>query len=1118
MPKKSTIRTKHNVARDLANRLVLQEWVFAKLGVSTFTEIQDLLNDDDAMDGDLDAYESALTNALKNGKTHRSISTIGEPDLQGYHERVAKYWKQITARRNNGVPLQLKYFQYVALMGAEVYLDAYFSNKKMLLDQLNDIVQHYNESYNDPMAIYQEQDLRKLAYWQATGSGKTLIMHVNILQYSYYAAKAGVFINNLVLLTPNEGLTAQHVSEFELSDGVNARRFDGSQGFGYGDYVEVIDIHKLEFQNNVTGNGVTVAIESFGTDNLLLVDEGHRGSSGRDWLNKRRKLLEGGFTFEYSATFREAVDNDEKLKDEYSKCIIFDYSYRFFYGDGYGKESRIFNVSDTITEDQRFTYLVGSLVAYYEQLRYFEEYPLEARTYNISKPLMVFVGNSVSASNRETTDVIDVINLLADFCRPDNRQQVERAINGVFSTNPNETVVNQNRQIIFANHFMYLRSLYALTGLAVSKIYEDMLKRIFNCKNGTTGILHLSESEEHGEILVRVGNPELGNRPFALISVGNTTDLVKKIREYDEKRYQNHDESAYELTKDRFAKSHFTGLSDNEDLNMLIGSRKFTEGWNSYRVSIMVLLNMGAGQGTQIIQLFGRGIRLLGYNKTLKRSTELSRIEVPSTRPHKYMQTLETLNVFGVRANYINTFAKTIKDAIPDIAKTEVVVRTRPTQSVHPELHVVVSQPGVKRFEDTDAFELHYDEHAPHKIKVRANYYMKLTVGTTGDTKSTGVNYKKFTQEQVRLFDYEKLHTEIVNYKRSKEYHNLRVTSNAIRRMFVDEGGKNAPDWYEMLIDDSELIFTDMSKLLRWQEIAENLMKRYCDALYRAQKSAYTVVHRMYRILKEHEADEPNLLESVRVIVPDNADGLRDSLNELNGYTAKTHDRKPGIKGVHFQFDRHLYEPVFSDENGDLKTVPTALNKGERTFLEDVTNYVQKNTAYFNDKKLFVLRNLSRGHGFYFYEGGNFYPDFLVWLVTEEHEYITFVDPKGLVQLDRQNNNPKVEFYRNIKQIERQLHASNMRIILNSFLISVTPYNTMKTLWNKEDIEQFNDMHILFQDDQRDSYIRIMFEKMGLTDVPDQHRIIREAHEKSPQLSYQLDDSERIQSNLFGTE
>lgn len=84
--------------------------------------------------------------------------------------------------------------------------------------------------------------------------------------------------------------------------------------------------------------------------------------------------------------------------------------------------------------------------------------------------------------------------------------------------------------------------------------------------------------------------------------------------------------------------------------------RKFTEGWSSWRVSTMGLLNMGKGEGSQIIQLFGRGVRLKGQDYSLKRST-------PSQRPKgTYLDRLETLNIFGVNAGYMATFKEYLKE------------------------------------------------------------------------------------------------------------------------------------------------------------------------------------------------------------------------------------------------------------------------------------------------------------------------------------------------------------------------------------------------------------------------------------------------------------------------
>lgn len=64
----------------------------------------------------------------------------------------------------------------------------------------------------------------------------------------------------------------------------------------------------------------------------------------------------------------------------------------------------------------------------------------------------------------------------------------------------------------------------------------------------------------------------------------------------------------------------------------------------------MGLLNIGKKEGSQIIQLFGRGVRLKGKSLSLKRSAALE-----GAHP-KHIRLLETLNIFAVRVNYMAQF------------------------------------------------------------------------------------------------------------------------------------------------------------------------------------------------------------------------------------------------------------------------------------------------------------------------------------------------------------------------------------------------------------------------------------------------------------------------------
>ncbi len=75
-------------------------------------------------------------------------------------------------------------------------------------------------------------------------------------------------------------------------------------------------------------------------------------------------------------------------------------------------------------------------------------------------------------------------------------------------------------------------------------------------------------------------------------------------------------------------------------------------------MSSMGLMNLGRGEGTQIIQLFGRGVRLRGYQFSLKRSSRL-----PDASQHPIsVRPLETLNIFGVRADYMAQFREYLED------------------------------------------------------------------------------------------------------------------------------------------------------------------------------------------------------------------------------------------------------------------------------------------------------------------------------------------------------------------------------------------------------------------------------------------------------------------------
>ena len=397
-----------------------------------------------------------------------------------------------------------------------------------------------------------------------------------------------------------------------------------------GQAVEILDIHKLAEEMGDR----TIAIDAFEGNNLVLVDEGHRGASGGEegaWMRFRNLLCEKGFSFEYSATFGQAVKGRKALTDLYAKSILFDYSYRYFYGDGFGKDYQILNLDEGTQQNHLELYLVACLLTFFQQQRLYHEQEMTFRPFNIDKPLWIFVGGSVTKTlaTREATDIVEILKFLDRYIsdRVGSIQRIECVLN--------QGLVTADRKNLFSGRFTYLNT----QALSAAQVFDETLVKLFNAAGG--GALYVENLKgAAGEIALRVGD----NEPFGVINVGEDAKLVKLC------------EQNGLHTEDReFSGSLFHEINlPHSTVNLLIGSKKFTEGWNSWRVSTMGLMNVGQTEGSQIIQLFGRGVRLKGHNLSLKRS---GKTELPDdlARP-KDIGVLETLSIFGIRADYMAQF------------------------------------------------------------------------------------------------------------------------------------------------------------------------------------------------------------------------------------------------------------------------------------------------------------------------------------------------------------------------------------------------------------------------------------------------------------------------------
>lgn len=1098
-------------------QLVLNQWMMGFFKGGSLQGLKNRLGEDRHEGIDEDGQTGFFHELHQN---LFEVDRISEPTLRRYDLNIVQHWNTITEQRSKveGTVLNMKYFQYLSLLFTEIYLDWYFNRRQQLLDGLNGAMTSYNAlaEAEHRFQPFDADELNKLAFWNATGSGKTLLLHVNIHQYLHYFQRGNknTFPDKIILLTPNEGLSRQHLEELRLSGFGFHRLFDKNRSGVFKGTIEIIDINKLSDEMG----DKTVAVEAFEGNNLVLVDEGHRGTgtAAGAWMSRREVLVRGGFAFEYSATFGQAVakgltvlkaeekvvkdraralfrttrlntlTDDQRLalalssddkrrartmatREIYAKSILFDYSYKFFYDDGYGKESLILNLKDEdyAKEDIARQYFTACLLSFYQQQYLWNTNRERLADFNIEKPLWVFVGNTVSG---EDSDILNVVKFLAGFLN--DEAKTTQWIKDLLTNTPR--LLNAQGRNIFHDRFTPLMSFSA------DEVYADILRKLFNT-DARQRLKVVNVKSSKGELALRVGEADA----FGLINIGDDAGFFKEAEKPENL-------ALFDTEADDFGGSMFGTLNGKDSrLHVLIGSRKFTEGWSSWRVSTMGLLNMGRGEGSQIIQLFGRGVRLKGREYSLKRSTQSQRL---TSAKGLHLERLETLNIFGVNAGYMATFKQYLKEEgiTPSDEIIELDFETRsnlPTSK----LKTLALKDGykdnqIKGFKRTH-FPWLYEVPAEFagKIKpaqIELDLYPKIEAMSTKDNAGakpdSNVRHDgKIASATMALFDFDRIYLAVQEFKLQRSWSNLRLDRSRLMEFCLTRN-----DWYTLYIPKPELGVRSVADIGKQEDILIRLLLDYTDRFYKALKTAYE--GQFYDIVTVKEGDE-SLLKVYHFEI-DNGDDGKEYEAKIKALQALVKDGNIGEASkwsagqmVAICFDRHLYYPLFAIE-GDvpLKMRPLAFDApSEVQFVRDLQAFYDSplGKQVIGQRSLYLLRNAdTKAKGLGFALAGNFYPDFLLWLVDDAlgKQWLSFVDPKGLRQMSL--NDPKLRLYKEVKTLEEKLGDANLN--LSAFIVSGTPFaSLLNTSCSAADLE---DKNVLFMNDGGPVYLKKMFDRMVL--------------------------------------
>lgn len=996
----------------LNQKLALFNFLLQQFGFSKFEDLQRHYNDKelDASTPDNSIFYTNLASQIK----------FGQQRLKQYDENLIAHLNSINTAKP--IHIRLKYYQYFSLLFTEYYLDHFFSDHHDLMDKLNEFLHSSSNPEIKNLPLFAEDDLNKLAYWNATGSGKTFITHINILQYRFYAKQNNVKFRNIILLTPSEDLSAQHLSDLERS-GIAANYYWEDKE---SPIVKVIDIHKIrEFS---TGEGVTIPLSEFERNNAIFVDEGHKGDSKQDsqWRNIRNTLSEQGFAFEYSATFGQL--SDDELLEEYAACIVFDYSYGHFWSDGYGKDYWIHNLTDNslIAGSKQHQYLLQNLLLFVQQKIYFTRHKEELSPYNIENPLLIFVGTSVEPKatkkqEEENKEVISDVKIVLDFFNDflKNRKHFISWINHLMKYS--------SHSLFKEDYFSKLQYLFKEVPYAEA-IYEWILKLVFNNPSADTLELYTMRNAE-GEIAVRIKNAD---NYFALIYIGDTSAFKTPL------------EGLYEFKKDVNSEPLFKSLSDKQSnpINILIGARKFIEGWNNYRVSSIGLINFGKSKGSQIIQLFGRGIRLKGKENSLKRSKN-------TAGSPQDIQIAETLNIFGLKADYMKQFKDDLEREGIKTLRKPFSFDIKITHDLHQLQLFTLERDNTKpKFETTDVFNLELEKSVKVRLDIASRKYFTQAGQAGVATQVETVNFK-LPKEQLDFVDWDEIYTKLSVFKTDRKYHNIHISKSNLQPLLAQIDYR--------IIADQKITIESLPDIEKLQKLVLQILKQYTELFYKRKLREYDGNNLSSQILTSANANIANIKWEFEIITTDidgkELQGIQTILQKIEDLADASINYPDKLKNsllLNSWLDAHIYQPLFKNEdNQDLKIAsepiidtitPPGLNRGEFEFVEDLRNFISSQQHRYTDFDFYLLRNMSRGTGFGFYfMAGGFYPDFMLWLKhkTSKKQFLTFIDPHGLRNEQNKWDSTKINLHKTIKEL--QVRLKNPNLVLNSFILQPPP-------------------------------------------------------------------------------
>jgi hypothetical protein len=494
------------------------------------------------------------------------------------------------------------------------------------------------------------------------------------------------------------------------------------------------------------------------------------------------------------------------------------------------------------------------------------------------------------------------------------------------------------------------------------------------------------------EVLVRPSNRQemafklkTADRPFALIKIGDISAWLKEKL------------SGYEIAERFDDESLFARLNaDDSDINILMGSRSFYEGWDSNRPNVICYINIGTDTDAQkfILQSVGRGVRIEPIKNKRKRLLPLYNAgEVEQNlfqRLKDAVQPLETLFIFGTNRQALQTVLENLqKERATGQWQTLDVFKVNPEAKKVCLLIPVYKPASAPRAQQNliAKFEIAEEELNALRAFVKGADDRVLLALTDAEPKQVKVlrgalqQNSLFTDNGRRYGDLRRLLRRVVDYLgvTPEEVDELKPLEDEIRHFRhiavsleniseleqLKQKAERVRDYEDPAPKQNELILRPQQQQITVKEFQE----AYNATTQRANKEVFE--HDGKRITIKHIAQHYYL----PVVL--SKDGKADYIRHI----IKTESEVKFIKDL---------EAYLSQPNNEFQQFGWWFFSKLDESLDEV--YI----PYYDPKTNRMAR---------------FKPDFIFWLCKDSRYWIVFVDPKGTEHVDYQR---KIDGYREV--------------------------------------------------------------------------------------------------------